>query len=45
VDDALRKRVHELCATTISMYQSDLKDKILEAAKSDSQYMEIMTKL
>jgi hypothetical protein len=27
--DALSKRVHELHATTISMYQSDLKDKIL----------------
>jgi hypothetical protein len=26
VVDALRRRVHELHATTISMYQSDLKD-------------------
>jgi hypothetical protein len=32
VVDALNKRVHELHATTISMYQSDLKDKIIEAA-------------
>jgi hypothetical protein len=45
VVDALRRRVHELHATTISMYQSDLKDIILEAAKSDLQYMEIITKL
>jgi hypothetical protein len=33
VADALSRRVHELHATTISMYQSDLKDKILEATK------------
>jgi hypothetical protein len=37
VADALSRRVHELHATSISMYQSDLKDKILEAAKSDLQ--------
>jgi hypothetical protein len=35
VVDALSRRVHELHATTISMYQSDLKDKIIEVAKSD----------
>jgi hypothetical protein len=45
VADALRRRVHELHATTISMYQSDLKDIIVEAAKSDLQYMELVTKL
>jgi hypothetical protein len=45
VVDALNRRVHELHATTINMYQSDLKDKILEAAKSDLQYMELMEKL
>jgi hypothetical protein len=45
VDDAIRRRMHELHATTISMYQSDLKDGILEAAKSDLQCMEIITKL
>jgi hypothetical protein len=38
VVDALNRRVHELHATTISMYQSDLKDRILEAGKSDLQY-------
>jgi hypothetical protein len=45
VADALSRRVHELHATTISMYQSDLKDKIIEAAKSDLQYKELMAKL
>jgi hypothetical protein len=45
VVDALNRRVHELHATTISMYQSDLKDRIVEAAKSDLQYMELVTKL
>jgi hypothetical protein len=38
-------RVHDLHATSISMYQSDLKDIILEATKSDLQYMELMEKL
>jgi hypothetical protein len=33
VDDALIMRVHELHATAIGMYQLDLKDGILEAAK------------
>jgi hypothetical protein len=45
VVDALNRRVHEMHATTISMYQSDLKDKILEAAKSDQKYMELKEKL
>jgi hypothetical protein len=27
------------------MYQSDLKDKIVEVAKSDLQYIELVTKL
>jgi hypothetical protein len=45
VVDALNRRVHELHATTISMYQSDLKDKILEAAKSDFQYKKLVKKL
>jgi hypothetical protein len=45
VDDALSIRVHELHATTISMYQSNLKEIILEDANSDLQYMEIITKL
>ena len=45
VVDALRKRVHELHATTISMCQSYLKDGFVEAGKSDLQYMELVTKL
>jgi hypothetical protein len=45
VVDALNRRVHEMHATTISMYQSDLKDRILEAAKSDQKYMELKEKL
>jgi hypothetical protein len=45
VADALNRRVHELHATTISMYQSDLKDIIIEAAKSDLQYKELVAKL
>ena len=45
MDDALNRRVHELHATTISMYQSDLKDKLLEAAKSYLQYKELVAKL
>ena len=43
--DALNQRVHELHDTTINMYQTDLKDIILEAAKSYLQYKELVTKL
>lgn len=35
VVDALRKRVHELRAIAISMYQTDVKSKIIEAANAD----------
>jgi hypothetical protein len=45
VVDALSIRVHELHALAISMYQLDLKDKIIEAAKSDLQYKELVEKL
>jgi hypothetical protein len=45
VDDALKRRVHELHAIAISMYQSDLKDIILEVAKLDFQYKELVEKL
>jgi hypothetical protein len=34
-----------LHATTISMYESDLKDIILEATQSNLHYKEIVTKL
>jgi hypothetical protein len=45
VDDALSRRVHELHATTISMYQTDIKGIILEAANADLWYMELVAKL
>jgi hypothetical protein len=45
VDGALNTRVHELHATSISMYQTDLKGAIFEAAKAYLQYMELVTKL
>jgi hypothetical protein len=45
VANALSKRVHELHAKTISMYQSNLKDRITEASKSDFQYKEFVAKL
>ena len=43
--DAFRKRVHELHATTINMYHTDLQGRIFEVAKFDSQYIELVTKL
>jgi hypothetical protein len=43
--DACSRRVHQLHATNISMYQSDLKKKKLEAAKLDLQYRELVEKL
>ena len=43
--DALSRRVHELHATAISMYQSDLKHIILEAANLDLHYKELVKKL
>jgi hypothetical protein len=45
VVDALNRRVHELHATTISMYQTDIKRKIMEAANADLQYRELVAKL
>jgi hypothetical protein len=45
VANALNKRVHELHATTISMYQTDLKGRIFEIAKVYLRYMELVTKL
>jgi hypothetical protein len=45
MDDALNRRVHEMHATTISMYQSDLKYIILEATKLDLQYKQLVAKL
>jgi FtsZ-binding cell division protein ZapB len=45
VVDALNRRVHEMHTTTISMYISDLKDKILKATQSYQHYMETKEKL
>ena len=43
--DALSRRVHELRATVISMYQTDVKRKIMEAANTDLQYRELVAML
>ena len=45
VYDALRRRVHEMHATTIIIYKSHLKYIVLEAEKSDQHYVEIREKL
>jgi hypothetical protein len=45
VADALNRRVHELHATTISMYQIDIKGRILEVENANLQYMELVTNL
>jgi hypothetical protein len=38
VADALIRRAHEIHATTVSMYMTDIKDKIIEEANSDQHY-------
>jgi hypothetical protein len=35
------RRAHEMHISTINMFNTDLKDKILEAANSDQQYLKI----
>jgi hypothetical protein len=45
VPDALSRRVHELHVTTISMYQTDIKNRILEATNVYLQYIELVAKL
>ena len=45
VDDAISRRVHELHATTISMYQIDIKSRISEATNTDLQYRDLLAKL
>jgi hypothetical protein len=42
VDNALIRREHELHATTINMYPTDVKRKILEARNTDLQYKELV---
>jgi hypothetical protein len=45
VADVLNRRVHELHATTISMYQTDIKSRISEDANADLQYRDLVAKL
>jgi hypothetical protein len=45
VAGALSRKVHELHATAISMYQTEMKDRILEAANADLQYKNLVAKL
>jgi hypothetical protein len=45
VVDALSRRVHEIHATSIIMYQNDIKRKFLEAANADLQYKELVAML
>jgi hypothetical protein len=45
VVDALSRKVHELHATTISMYRTEMKDRILEVASTDLQYKSLVAKL
>jgi hypothetical protein len=45
VADALSRKVHELHATIITMYQTDIKRKIMKAANADLQYKELVAML
>ena len=45
VVDALSRKVHELHATVISMYRTDIKDRILEDASVNFQYRDLVEKL
>jgi hypothetical protein len=45
VADTLSRRVHELRAIAINMYQTNVKRKILEAANIDLQYRELVAML
>jgi hypothetical protein len=45
VADALSRKVHELHATTISMYRTEIKDRILKDANVDLQHRGMIAKL
>jgi hypothetical protein len=45
VDDALKRKLHELHATTISMYRIDIKSLISKAENVDLQYRDLVAKL
>jgi hypothetical protein len=41
VVDSLNKRAHKMHATTISMYMTYLKDRILEVVTADQHYVQV----
>jgi hypothetical protein len=41
VVDALNRRVHKMHATTISVYKTNLKDRIIEAVTMDQHYVQV----
>ena len=43
--DALSRRVHELHFIAISMYQTDIKGRILEATNAYLEYKDLVAKL
>jgi hypothetical protein len=45
VVDALKKRVHGMHATSIDMYMTNLKDKILEVVTVDQHYVQVKESL
>jgi hypothetical protein len=45
VVDALNRRAHEMHILSIGVFNTDLKDRILETANSDQQYLKIKEKL
>jgi hypothetical protein len=45
VVDALSRKARELHTTAISMYKTEIKDRILEAANVDLQYKRLVAKL
>jgi hypothetical protein len=45
VVDALIRKAHKLHATAISMYKTEIKDRILEVANADLQYRGLVAKL
>jgi hypothetical protein len=45
VVDALSIKVHESHATSISMYRTEIKDRILEASNADLKYRGLVAKL
>jgi hypothetical protein len=45
VADGLNRKVHDLHATSISMYRNDIRDRVLEAANVDLQFRDLVAKL